>query len=155
LQELFDACLLRVLVVGEVAFDVVEVELVGGLILLKFPLGGLVEFEYLHLQFVFLLVEGDEVVPDLLGRAVVHLLDTVALLRRWDFLVLYYVAVQLLVKRLLRLVPPLSPHRTFRLLLPACRGREVLGLRGVLRAVLFVEGFRLPVFLLVRLDDVS
>jgi hypothetical protein len=53
---------------------------------------------------VFLLIEGDKVVPYPLGGTVLHTLYAVGLLRSRSLLILYYVAVQLLVKGLLRFI---------------------------------------------------
>jgi hypothetical protein len=106
---------------------------------------------------MFLLIQKDKVIPDLLGRSILHSLDTVRLLGSRSLLVLYDIAVQFLVKGLLRFILGLKVRQNMPLylLLPALRGRQVLSLRCVLRAVLFIEGLGLAVVLLVGLDDVS
>ena len=82
------------------------------------------ELQYVHLQLVLLLVEGDQLIPDLFGRTRLHLLYAVALPRgRLLLLVLYYVSVQFLVEGLLRPVLPLGGlRRLFIFLLPALGG---------------------------------
>lgn len=70
-------------------------------------------------------------------------------------LVLYYIAVQFLVKGLLRPVLPLRCQRLLIIfLLPALGDRQVPSVGAVLRAVFFVEGLRLAVFLLPRLNNI-
>lgn len=111
----------------------------------------------LHLQFTFFLIEKDKIIPDLFWRHVLHSLDAIGLLGSRSLLILYDVVVQLLVKGLLRFILGLEVRQNmpFYLLLATLGGRYVLSLRCILWTVLFLEGLRLAVLLLVGLDDVS
>ena len=70
--------------------------------------------------------------------------------------VLNNIAIQFLVKGLLRPVLPLRKRGDmFCLLLPALGSGQVLTMSAILRAVFLGERFGLAVFLLFRLDDVA
>jgi hypothetical protein len=120
-----------------------------------------VGFKYFALQFHFLLVEGDEIVPEFLGGfglalfRFLHLLDAEGLLGDGTglFFVLYDVADQLFVEGLPRLVLALGLRLLFLL-----RGEFVgfvVGLGSLVGAVFLMERFGLLVVLLVVADDVA
>lgn len=106
---------------------------------------------------MFLLVEKDKLIPDLLWRSILHFFDAIRLLGSWSLLIFNDIAIQLLVKGLLRFILRFKVRQNMPLylFLTTLKGRQVLSLRCVLRAVLFMEGFRLAVLLLVSLNDVS
>jgi hypothetical protein len=91
---------------------------------------------------MLLLIDGNQIIPDLFGRSIVYLFDSIGALGTGRLLVLDYVVIEFLIKGLLCFILLLDSRMnlTLPLLLPALRGGQVLTLSSVLRAILFMEG---------------
>lgn len=132
-EEVLDVQVLRRDCLGKVLGEMVGLELVGVPGRVQLLPGGLVQLEDLRLQLVLLLVQDDQVVSDLLGRAGVYFLDAVGVLRAGRLLVLDDVVVQLLVEGFLCLILVLRLSRL--LVRLGLRSWRFLGVRDVLLAV--------------------
>lgn len=135
----------------KVLADVIALKLVSlsGLVQLLF--GGLVEFEYLHLQLVLFLIQDYQIVSDFFGRASVYLFNAIGMLRVGCLFILNDVIVQLLVEGFLGLVFGLG-LRWFLVGL-GLRCWRFFGVCGVLLSVFLGKWFGLAVFFLFGLDD--
>lgn len=74
---MFDSVLICFLKLRKIFFDIIEVKFVGGFVLLHLLLGRFMDLQYLHLNLVLFLIEGDQIIPDPLGRAILHSLYTI------------------------------------------------------------------------------